>query len=275
MYSDTNPYKGSQEIVRPSFPSAPSLAQNYYRDLLDFVRRICPPLSGTRKIKLLDVGCGVGWSTYFFAQIGYQATGIDLDPIAFEAPSTNELVLLEGSALDIPFPDETFDLVVSYQCIEHVGNPEKMLHAMIRVCRPGGIICIVGPNLVSPFAPLAYLAKLSSWKRMRYVRQPETPYHPYGNTCGEIIASIFVSSFRLAKKILRQHPQFTMRKPDTRPPFHGDNDACYLCNPSDLITFFKRQGFHLERRGKHGRLPLSYLLAGGTWVAARKPSLST
>ena len=54
--------------------------------------------------------------------------------------------------------------------------------------------------------------------------------------------------------------------------FHADNDACYLCNPVDLITFFRSHGYRIERRGKPGRPPLSYLFAGGTWVAARKPT---
>ena len=64
-----------------------------------------------------------------------------------------------------------------------------------------------------------------------------------------------------------------MREPDITPPFHADNDACYLCNPTDLILYFKRNGFVIERRGNPGRLPLAYLFASGTWVAVRKSGI--
>ena len=74
-------------------------------------------------------------------------------------------------------------------------------------------------------------------------------------------------------KSMRRSPHFTMREPDTTPPFHADNDACYLCNPTDLVAFFRSRDFTVERRGKPGRLPLAYLAASGTWVAARKPAV--
>lgn len=61
-----------------------------------------------------------------------------------------------------------------------------------------------------------------------------------------------------------------MRVPDTVPPFYSDNDACYLCNPTDLVKFFPKQGCSVIQTGRHGRLPFAYLFASGTWVAARK-----
>jgi hypothetical protein len=97
------------------------------------------------------------------------------------------------------------------------------------------------------------------------------PRHPYGNTVGESLAGAFMNSCRLVAKLLRRGPHFTMREPDTTPPFHADNDAVYLCNPTDLIKFFKNQACRVTRRERPGRLPLSYPFAGGTWVAARKP----
>jgi hypothetical protein len=62
-----------------------------------------------------------------------------------------------------------------------------------------------------------------------------------------------------------------MREPDLVPPFHSDNDACYLCCPSDLLTYFRQLGWTIERKTKPGRDWPLHLLAGGTWIAARKP----
>jgi hypothetical protein len=86
----------------------------------------------------------------------------------------------------------------------------------------------------------------------------------------EILVAALLRSCQLVAKLVQQTPRFTMRDPDTTPPFHSDNDACYLCNPTDVIAFFRGRDYRVERRGKPGRPPLVYLVAGGTWVAARK-----
>jgi hypothetical protein len=100
------------------------------------------------------------------------------------------------------------------------------------------------------------------------------PRHPYGNTLPEILRVAVIRTAQLVAKLARPSPQFTMRDPDTTPPFHSDNDACYLCNPSDLISYFRVHGYRIVRRGKPGRLPLTYLLASGTWVGVQKPERS-
>jgi hypothetical protein len=127
---------------------------------------------------------------------------------------------------------------------------------------------------VSPITPVVYLGKPSSWREISLARKPGMARHPYGNTLGEIVGAAFLRGFQFLGKVSRRRPDFTMREPDTTPPFHADNDACYLCNPSDLIAHFRGRGFEVLRRGKPGRPPLSYLFAGGTWIAARKPATS-
>jgi hypothetical protein len=78
----------------------------------------------------------------------------------------------------------------------------------------------------------------------------------------------------LAGKLASRSANFSMREPDLAPPFHADNDACYWCNPTDLIHYFQERGFEILAHGRHGRLPLAWLFAGGTWVAARKPAVA-
>jgi SAM-dependent methyltransferase len=270
-YSTEGVYQNEPTGVRPSFGSDRVRALRYYSRFVDFITRVCPPLTDPNRLTLLDIGCGSGWSTHALACAGYDASGIDLNAHGFEASPLRNMRLQEGSALKIPFPDETFDVVVSFQVIEHLPSPERALEEMARVCRAGGVICVVGPNLLSPFLAPLYLLKPASWRRMTYRRRPGMPWHPYGNTLWEIASLIPVRAVQLIGKLLGGSPHFTMRIPDSTLPFYADNDACYLCNPTDLIAWFKTAGWHLLRRGRHGRPPLSYLLAGGTWVAARKP----
>lgn len=71
-----------------------------------------------------------------------------------------------------------------------------------------------------------------------------------------------------------EHPvTFLPRQPDLRPPFHADNDACYFCNPMNLIGWAKQtvgvrpiQWWATDRRGSRFLWPF----AGGTWVVLEK-----
>ena len=258
--------------VRASFGDDRSSALAYYSPLLDFVTGLRPPDSAPGATRLLDVGCGMGWSTFAFADRGYTATGIDMNAEAFEAPPRDGCAFGVGSATEIPFEAGTFDLVVCYQCLEHVPAPRRALAEMGRVCRSGGVIAIVGPNLLSPTVGLLNALKPSCWRRLTGRRRPGMPRHPYGNTIGEILGVAVVRACQLTAKLLSRVPSFTMRDPDLVTPFFADNDACYLCNPTDLVAYFRQHGYRLERRGRPGRPPLAYLFAGGTWVAARKPA---
>jgi hypothetical protein len=97
------------------------------------------------------------------------------------------------------------------------------------------------------------------------------PRHPAGNTLPELVGMLFVNGARLAGKLMASRPYFSMREPDLRPPFHADNDACYLCNPVDLVQFFRSQRCRILRNGQYHRPPLSWLVTTGTYVTARTP----
>src|SRR5208337_3041236 len=214
------------------------------------------------------------WSTALFAERGYDATGIDLNPAAFEPPARDRLRLTEGSGTTIPFPAASFDAAVAYQCLEHVPEPARMLAEMVRVVRPDGCVCIVGPNLLG-LNP--YLQVLTRWvwrnrpRRNILFRSPEMPRHPFGNTLPEVVCGLFVALARTVHKSVSPHAAFTMRKPDLRPPFHSDNDALYLCNPLDLTRYFRGLRCEVLRDVSLGRPGWTRMLAGGTWVGVRTP----
>src|SRR5262249_51641449 len=154
--------------------------------------------------------------------------------------------------------------------------PEAALREMIRVVRPGGTISIVSPNLLSILSSLRGIGICVRMLRNQplhtiLVRSPEMPRHPAGNTLPEFIGTFFGNGARLAGKLMESRPRFSMREPDLRPPFHSDNDACYLCNPVDLIRFFRSQGCRILRNGQYGRPPLSWLVTSGTNLTAPTP----
>ena len=97
---------------------------------------------------LLDGGCGTGLFTKRAVERGAKVTSLDI------APKLVELTIkkcptakgVEGSLLELPFDDNTFDFVISSDVIEHTPDPLAAVKELIRVLKPGGKICITVPN---------------------------------------------------------------------------------------------------------------------------------
>lgn len=74
---------------------------------------------------------------------------------------------------DLPYPDSSFDLVTTYQTLEHVGNVDACLREMLRVLRKGGILYLRAPDYNSFFEPhyrLPFLPKMDKDLAARYLR---------------------------------------------------------------------------------------------------------
>ena len=96
---------------------------------------------------IIDVGCGIGGSTLHLAQkFDCQAKGITLSPVqasrakerAIEANLGNRVNFEVANALNMPFADNTFDLVWSLESGEHMPDKAKFLAECYRVLQPGG-----------------------------------------------------------------------------------------------------------------------------------------
>jgi SAM-dependent methyltransferase len=224
---------------------------------------------------LLDVGCGTGWSSRLLKEASFDVCGTDLTLDALEVRGASGLEFAVGDAMSLPFSSSSFDVVCAYQTIEHVPDPGCAFGEFDRVLKPGGVVCIVGPNLLS-LGPSLYALSSYVWRNrpLRTIvwRAPGMPRHPYGNTVPEIAARLGANIGRLITKMVAHEARFSMRIPDTTPPFHADNDACYLCNPIDLAKFFGRRGYRVVHFVKPGRPGWTAVLAGGTWFAATKPA---
>jgi len=94
-------------------------------------------------VKVLDIGCGAGFLSNPLAKAGHKVTGIDLSKesllIAESKDETKRCHYLYGNALDLPFADESFDVITAMDILEHVEDPEKLVKEAARVLRPGGL----------------------------------------------------------------------------------------------------------------------------------------
>jgi ubiquinone/menaquinone biosynthesis C-methylase UbiE len=95
--------------------------------------------------KVLEVGCGRGSISCYFADSGYKCTLLDISPKAIEVAKEiykrNKLKaeFIVGDALDLPFESGSFDVVVSIGLLEHFQKIDKLLSEQIRILRKGGI----------------------------------------------------------------------------------------------------------------------------------------
>ena len=98
-------------------------------------------------MRVLDVGCGLGGSVrYLAAERGCHATGIDLTEEYIEVASAlsklvgldNQVDFHQASALEMPFEDETFDMVWTEHVQMNIEDKKKFYGEIFRVLKPGG-----------------------------------------------------------------------------------------------------------------------------------------
>lgn len=95
--------------------------------------------------RALDVGCGMGGNTAVLRDLGWSTVGLDYSPASVEAAQARGLSLVRGDARRLPFPDETFDLVLSTDAWEHVDDHEAAAAEAHRVLNPGGTLFVAVP----------------------------------------------------------------------------------------------------------------------------------
>ncbi len=102
-----------------------------------------------RESRILDFGCGEGWMVYAFRKLGYNAFGTDIEPPSLRVKELlcqealaerGAAVLIDMDANDqrIPFSSDYFDVVVSWDVMEHVHDHVRTLTEIKRVLKPGG-----------------------------------------------------------------------------------------------------------------------------------------
>lgn len=96
--------------------------------------------------KILDVGSSSGWLLFEISKRfpSSKCFGIDVyqKAITYGKQLYKNLSLIHADAHKIPFPNETFDVVICTEVLEHVVNPEKVLKEIRRVLRSNGIAVI-------------------------------------------------------------------------------------------------------------------------------------
>jgi SAM-dependent methyltransferase len=112
---------------------------------LRMIQEAFPALAGAR---VLDDGCGLGIYVGKLAALAREAYGLDYEHerVREGVRRLGRGVLVCAAGERLPFPDATFDLVLSNEVIEHVRDDREALAEMARVTRPGGRVLLFCPN---------------------------------------------------------------------------------------------------------------------------------
>ena len=99
---------------------------------------------------VLDIACGEGYGSFFLSKKASQVTGVDISDNAVCYASkkyvSSNLKFLHGDCKDIPLKDNSVDVVVSFETIEHHDAHEEMLKEIDRVLREDGVLIISSPD---------------------------------------------------------------------------------------------------------------------------------
>lgn len=228
--------------------------ENYLRHYVELVIRYSPPNS-----KILELGCGNGISSRLINQAGFDVVGTDISQLFLEEArnwQNSKLRYQVCDVLELPYEDDSFDVICSNELIEHLPDAETALKEMIRVVRKDGKVVLSGPNLCSPLTPLFDWIRLMCGKTGRPVwgETKQQAWEQFKRNCG----------LYLRKRFSTKTPDFIYRNPDLRDAaIGGDADSAYLANPIDLAQFFKLNGFSIIKRavgfGVKGRLVANFL----------------
>ena len=100
---------------------------------------------------ILENGCGVGMYVEHLAPYGGKISGLEFDFERAAEAGQNSPRIINAAGEYLPFPAESFDLILSHEVIEHVQSDVDAIREMVRVLKPGGRAVIFVPNRWYPF----------------------------------------------------------------------------------------------------------------------------
>jgi len=150
-----------------------------------FVRSIISKVCEYQKLKILDIGSGEGGTSQVLSEVN-NVTSFDMNKIRLQRQqnSFSNFNLLCGSSSSLPFKNNSLDLIILQDVLEHLNNREKLINNIYNLLNDKGMIYLSTPNKFSVInviadphwgVPLVSLLKRESISKyfLRYFRKSE------------------------------------------------------------------------------------------------------
>jgi SAM-dependent methyltransferase len=182
---------------------------------------------------VLDFGAGRGAAYYQDSSLyrkslrnlrgeGRRVIGVDVDPVVSSNPFIDEAVVIDPAS-PLPFPNDTFDVIVSDSTFEHVSDAKWVARELDRVLKVGGWICARTPNrngyvaLMNRIVPARVGKRLVLWAQPNRTSGDIFPAHYRMNTFGTL--NVLFPGDRY------DHMSFAF---DSEPRYHFNRRAIFL-----------------------------------------------
>lgn len=182
----------------------------------------------SKDMSILEAGCGSGRVVKYLSDLGYvNVHGVELNPDAVLHSNQQypELKIIQGDILDMPYPKESFDAILSYGVVEHFPDSVvRPMQALYDVLKPGGTAVITVPCLngirrtvarfnleyVNPKTIVRYIRSLLSGKRARkpqlyYSYPPGGEFFEYRLTPEEFLGVCKEAGFEVVESVPIAH----------------------------------------------------------------------
>lgn len=121
------------------------------RQNVGMAEALCEAVDPRPGQRVLDVACGSGTAALVAERRYCEVTGLDYVPELIERAEARALAngqtvdFRVGDAQEMPFPDDSFDVVLSVYGVQFAPDQERTARELLRVCKPGGRIGLAGP----------------------------------------------------------------------------------------------------------------------------------
>lgn len=99
--------------------------------------------------RILDAGCGRGWFLDEAAKRGWEVFGSEYSPKAVELCRSRGIKMHAGSLVEEAFDTGAFDVITSFEVLEHMNTPNREMQLFHRFLRKGGLLYVTTPNFNS------------------------------------------------------------------------------------------------------------------------------